>query len=120
MDTKIFTIANQKGGVGKTTTAVNLSVGLARNGIPCLLVDLDPQGNASSAIGLSKKEGGSLFPCFIDKIPAENQILSTAVDNLFLIPSEVDLATVEMELSQVDNYLGQLKRVHYFFNISLF
>ena len=110
MDTKIFTIANQKGGVGKTTTAVNLSVGLARNGIPCLLVDLDPQGNASSAIGLSKKEGGSLFPCFIDKIPAENKVLTTAVDNLFLIPSEVDLATVEMELSQVDNYLGQLKR----------
>ena len=110
MDTKIFTIANQKGGVGKTTTAVNLSVGLARRGIPSLLVDMDPQGNASSALGLCKKEQGSLYPCFMDKIPAENQIISTAVDNLFLIPSEVDLAAIEMELSRTENYLGQLKR----------
>lgn len=109
MASKIFTIANQKGGVGKTTTAVSLASCLAAQGIRTLLIDMDPQGNASSAIGMEKVEGGSIYPCLHGEKEATEQIQQTPIEHLFLIPSEVDLAATEIELSQKENYLGQLK-----------
>jgi len=110
MATKTFTIANQKGGVGKTTTAINLSVGLGAMGIHTLLVDLDPQANATSGLGFDKVEGGSLYgPLNGDGKPAD-LILETGLPRLSLIPSEVDLAAIEIELSRRPNYLIQLKR----------
>ena len=113
MTTKIFSIANQKGGVGKTTTAVNLSCGLARRGVPVLLVDLDSQANATSALGVEKKVGGSLYGTFFGEASAQDKIIPTGTKNLDLIPSEADIAAIESELLQLrkDDYLGALRDV---------
>lgn len=110
MATKIFSIANQKGGVGKTTTAINLSAGLARNNIKTLLIDLDPQGNATSGLGLEKKRGGSLYGALYGEGGAVEKIIESGQKNLALIPSEVDLAAIEVELAQSEDYLLQLRR----------
>lgn len=107
----IFTIANQKGGVGKTTTAVNLSAALAAEGYKILLIDLDPQANATSFLGLEKEEGGSVYGCLMGEDPLPEKIRETGRDRLHLIPSEVDLAAIEVELSQRENYLGQLRNL---------
>lgn len=109
MPSTIFTIANQKGGVGKTTTAVNLAAALAEKKVPTLVVDLDPQANATSALGLEKREGGSLYGPLTGKGNAGDLILPTAHKHLYLLPSEVDLAAVEVELSQREDYLLQLR-----------
>lgn len=105
-----FTIANQKGGVGKTTTAINLSVGLGVLGVRTLLVDLDPQANATSGLGFDKEEGKSLYGPLQGEGEAAEFIMESGLPRLWLIPSEVDLAAVEIELSQRPNYLVQLKR----------
>lgn len=105
-----FTIANQKGGVGKTTTAVNLAVGLGVLGIETLLVDLDPQANATSGLGFEKAEGGSLYGPLQGDGEAADMVVETGLPRLSLIPSEVDLAAIEIELSRRPNYLVQLKR----------
>lgn len=107
--TKIFSIANQKGGVGKTTTAVNLACGLARRGVPALLVDLDSQANATSALGFPKTEGASLYDVLTGDADAREKIIATGTPNLDLIPSEVDMAAVEANLPQQENYLSRLK-----------
>ncbi len=109
--TKIFSIANQKGGVGKTTTAVNLGCGMARRGLSVLLVDLDSQANATSALGIEKTAGAGLYSTLISDVPAKGKIIPTATPNLALIPSEVDMAAVESELLQRKNYLSRLKTV---------
>lgn len=111
MPTKVFSIANQKGGVGKTTTAVNLSVGLARENIPTLLIDLDPQANATSNLGFEKEAGGSLYEVFHGESTALEKIVETQQEKLWLIRSEVDLAAIESELSQRDQYLMQLRSI---------
>lgn len=110
METIVFTIGNQKGGVGKTTTAVNLSVALAEK-LNVLLVDLDPQGNATSALGLNRTQGGSLYPCLHEETDIGQQIVPTAQSSLFVLPSEPDLAALEIELSKKSDYLLQLKKI---------
>jgi chromosome partitioning protein len=109
MGSIVFTIANQKGGVGKTTTAVNLSAALAEKKIRTLLVDLDPQANATSAIGVEKQEGKSLYGPLHGEGTALEMITPTQYEYLSLIPSEVDLAAAEMELAQTENYLMKLR-----------
>ena len=101
--TKVFSIANQKGGVGKTTTAVNLAAGLAKAGIPTLLIDLDAQANATSALGVEKVGGRSLYKVLHGEAKAEDMIVNTSTEKLDLIPSEVDLAAIESELAQSEN-----------------
>jgi chromosome partitioning protein len=111
MATTVFTIANQKGGVGKTTTAVNLSAALADKKISTLLIDLDPQANATSAIGVEKQAGKSLYGPLHNDGTAADMITPTSYANLALIPSEEDLAAAEMELAQTENYLSRLRTV---------
>jgi len=109
--TTVFTIANQKGGVGKTTTAVNLAAALAARKVPTLLIDLDPQANATSALGLEKTEGRSLYGPLRGEGSAAEMLTPTAIDGLTLIPSEEDLAAAEIEIAQSENYLALLRRV---------
>ena len=111
MPTTVFTIANQKGGVGKTTTAVNLGAALAEKKIPTLIIDLDPQANATSAIGLEKQVGKSLYGPLRGEGTALEMITPTAYEHLSLIPSEEDLAATEIELAQAENYLMKLRAV---------
>ena len=111
MPTTVFTIANQKGGVGKTTTAVNLGAALAEKKIHTLLVDLDPQANATSAVGVEKQAGKSLYGPLRGEGSAVEMITPTAYEHLALIPSEEDLAAAEIELAQTENYLGRLRTV---------
>jgi chromosome partitioning protein len=105
----VFTIANQKGGVGKTTTAVNLAAALADKKIPTLLVDLDPQANATSALGVEKQEGRSLYGPLRGEGTALEMITPTATERLAVIPSEEDLAALEIELAGQENYLSKLR-----------
>jgi chromosome partitioning protein len=107
----VFTIANQKGGVGKTTTAVNLAAALAEMKIHTLVVDLDPQANATSALGVEKQEGKSLYKPLHGDGTALEMLTPTAWPHLALIPSEVDLAAIEIELAQQQNYLIRLRSV---------
>lgn len=106
----IFSIANQKGGVGKTTTAINLSAAFSVQKVPTLLIDLDPQANSTSGLGLQKKEGGSLYGPLLGEGSAKDHIVKTDNPYLDIIPSELDLAAVEIELAQKKDYLLQLKR----------
>ena len=110
MSAKVFTIANQKGGVGKTTTAINLSYALADKGVRTVLIDLDPQANATSGLGLEKQEGGSLYGPLCGEGSVIEKVQPVGVSgSLFMIPSEVDMAAIEIELFQRDNYLVQLR-----------
>ena len=111
MPTTVFTIANQKGGVGKTTTAVNLAAALADKKISTLLVDLDPQANATIAIGVEKQAGQSLYGPLHGEGTAAEKIVPTSVAHLSLLPSEEDLAAAEIELAQTENYLLRLRTV---------
>lgn len=111
MPSTLFTIANQKGGVGKTTTAVNLAAALAHRKIPTLLIDLDPQANATSALGVEKQAGRSLYGPIHGEGSAMDMIVPTKIPHLAIIPSEEDLAAAEIEIAQGENYLQRLKGV---------
>ncbi len=107
---KIIALANQKGGVGKTTTAVNLGWALAQFGQRILLIDLDPQGNATSSLGLQELEGESLYEALLGRASITDKIFPTRLEGLFMIPADLDLVGAEIEIARMDDHLTQLAR----------
>jgi len=109
--TKIITVANQKGGVGKTTTAVNLCACLAQMGKRILLLDIDPQGNATGGLGATKDSGrNSLYDVIVHEEDVKDVILPTMLDRLFLVPSHIEMAGAEVELVNMMAREQRLKR----------
>ncbi|MFC2624915.1 ParA family protein [Propionibacterium acidifaciens] len=100
MTTRRIVVANQKGGVGKTTTAVNLAVALAQGGLRVLVVDIDPQGNASTALGIPHGEGtASMYEVLLDDMRLEDAVVrSPEAEGLLVLPATIDLAGAELEL----------------------
>jgi chromosome partitioning protein len=105
---KIVAIANQKGGVGKTTTAVNLGAALAELGQRILIIDLDPQANATSSFGLQAVEQTSLYEPLLGHATITERIFPTEREALFIVPADLDLAGAEVEIARMPNHLTRL------------
>lgn len=105
---KIISLANQKGGVGKTTTTVNLAACVAEMDKRVLVFDMDPQANATSGLGIEKQEGGSAYRVLLGEGELATKIKETAFPNLHILPSEVDLCGLDFELARTDNHLQKV------------
>lgn len=109
---KIVSISNQKGGVGKTTTAINLSASLAIGGKRVLLIDFDPQGNSTSGLGIEKNQlQHNCYDMLMGDATIQETIMHTSVKNLDIIPSNIDLAAADIDLSYVTSRESQLKKI---------
>lgn len=107
---KIISITNQKGGVGKTTTSVNLSAALGAQGMRVLLVDVDPQGNSTGGLGINKRQvAQSSYDLLTSNVPAQDIILHTNFENLHVLPANIQLAGAEIELVEMDRRELRLK-----------
>lgn len=111
-ETRIVTVANQKGGVGKTTSAVNLAAALAHGGLQVMVVDSDPQGNASTALGVEHRSGTpSIYEVLVDGMPIDQVVVkSPAFDNLLCVPATLDLSGAEIELVNLVSRETRLRR----------
>ena len=110
---RIIAIANQKGGVGKTTTAINLAACLAEAGQKILIIDIDPQGNTTSGFGLSKTDiEKTVYEVLLGECNIKDAIVENIIDNLDILPSNVNLAGAEIDLIDVDNREYILNYLH--------
>jgi chromosome partitioning protein len=105
---KVIAVANQKGGVGKTTTSVNLGCALAQRGQRILLIDLDPQGNATSSFGFQEIEGESIYDPLLGNASVVEKVLPTRHDGIFIIPADLDLVGAEIEIARMESHLTRL------------